>query len=90
MANARKDDNSYPAWIGLSYIDGITPIRIKVNPHNGAMIVDKTHTISFTPKPVAGTDANHVHTIVGVSFDDQNMIVPLYVDPVTGGVLIEE
>jgi hypothetical protein len=40
MANALRDKNRVPTILGVSSVDGTTPIRVKVNPNTGAMLID--------------------------------------------------
>lgn len=40
MADATRDENSQPVLIGVSSVDGETPIEIAVNPVTGALIVE--------------------------------------------------
>jgi hypothetical protein len=90
MADAKKDDNSYSAWTGLSSSDGVTPVRIQVNPSNGGMLIDTTTTISFTPRNNAVEDANSVPSKMGVSSVDGVTPIPVYVNPLTGAVLVDQ
>lgn len=90
MAVARKDENSVSSWIGVSCVDGVTPIRITINPATGGFSVDTTTVISFTPDPKQATirDANQVPVKTGVSSTNSSVILPLYVNPATGAILI--
>ena len=89
--NSRKDDNGYPTMIGISCVDGITPIRIQFNPANGGMKTDTTTVISFVPSSVfPAKDDNDYPICKGVSSADKKTILPFYVNPLTGAVLTDE
>lgn len=90
MANAKKDDNGYAAWTGLSSTDGITPVRITINPSDGGMMIDTATVIGFTPRNCSVNDANSVPTKTGISSTDATKIIPVYVNPATGAVLIAQ
>lgn len=89
MANAKKDDNGYPTMIGISCVDGVTPVRIKRNASNGGLLVDSTTVISVTPAYTTQVDDNDTPVSKAVSSTNSNAILPLYVNPATGAVLIE-
>ena len=40
MAQAKRDENRVTTLIGVSKIDGVTPVNISVNPANNAVIVE--------------------------------------------------
>lgn len=40
MANAAHDENAVPTLIGVSSVDGTTPIKVKVDPVTGRVLVD--------------------------------------------------
>lgn len=86
----QKDDNGYGTWWGISSIDGVTPVQIKFNPVNKGMEVDLVHTIQFTPpKHFPPVGDNSVPVLKGVSSSDHKTVLPFYVYPPTGAVLIE-
>lgn len=89
MANSKKDDNAASTWLGVSCLDGETLVRIAINSTNGGMKIDDTSTIGFTPTPEMALykDENGVGVVKGVSSVDGS-VLPLFVNPVTGGVLI--
>ncbi len=87
--NAKKDDNAYPTLIGISCVDGVTPVRVAINPSNGAILVDTTTVISVTPAYTTQVDGNDMPIGKGVSSTNENVILPWYVHPDTGAVLIE-
>lgn len=87
--DAKHDDNGYAAWIGLSSSDGVTPIRIKINAASGGMLIDTVTTIGFTPRTCSLNDGNMVPSRTGVSTLNSNVVVPLFVNPATGAVLVD-
>lgn len=89
MADARRDDNNVPTWLGISCVDGVTPVRIVINPSNSGVKVDTTTVISVTPAYVGSRDSNQVPVKYGVSDADGSVMLPIYVEPTTGAVLID-
>ena len=87
MTNAIRDKNHVSVIMATSYLDGVTLVPIQVNSVTNGIVTDMTHTISFTPSPVAIRDEDHVHVLMGVSSVDGTPC-PVYADPVTGGILI--
>ena len=88
MAQAPRDDNGVPAWLGLSSVDGVTPVPIQIDSVTGGMKIDTMSTISFSPIDVAGRDQNNVETVLAQTEGDTT-VLPIYVNPATGGVLID-
>lgn len=89
MATAQKDDNDYPTIIGISCVDGVTPIRIKFAA--GAMKIDTTTVISVVPSTnFPKTDANGMPVAKGTAHDNDNLVLPWYVNPSTGAVLVSQ
>ena len=88
MADITKDDNGYPTLFGLSSADGVTPVRIKFNSSNGGMKIDTTTVIAFTPAMRTATDQNDQPVAKGVA-DGGTNVLPWYVNPATGEVLVD-
>lgn len=88
MAQAPRDDNSVPAWLGISSVDGVTPVPIQINAVTGGMKIDTMTTISFSPIDVAGRDENTAESVLAQNETADN-ILPVYVNPATGAVLID-
>jgi len=38
--NAERDDNNVPTMLGISSVDGVTPVPIEVDPINWALRVE--------------------------------------------------
>lgn len=89
MSNALRDGNDVPTWLGLSCVDGVTPVPIKVNSSNGGVECDFTSVTSFTPAPSTKRDDNQVPIKTGISTTSATTILPVYVNPTTGGILME-
>lgn len=91
MGVARKDENGVSSWTGVSCVDGVTIVPITVNPADGGLSVDAVTVISFVPNPRHATlrDANQVPVRTGISDASDSTILPLYVNPATGAVLID-
>lgn len=88
--NARKDDNDYPTVFGMSCVDGVTPVRITFDPTTRGMNIDSTTVISFTPSTTFhAVDDNSMPIAKGVKSTDATKILPWYVVPTTGAVLVE-
>lgn len=86
---AQRDDNGSPTMLGISCVDGITPIRIQFSPLGGGMKIDGTTVISVVPSSVISKDGNGANIMRGVSSSDSSVILPFYVNPSTGAVLID-
>lgn len=90
MATAQKDDNDYPCWTGISCVDGVTPVRIKVSSSNGGILIDDSTVITVIPSSTfPKTDHNGMPILKAVSSSDSNVILPVYVNPTTGAVLVD-
>ncbi len=73
---------------GVSHLDGITPVQIKFNPSNRAMMVDTTTAIAFSPSVNAQMVGDNVPLIKATSSDDNETVRPWVVNASTGAVLI--
>lgn len=87
--DARRDFNNVPTWLGVSCVDGVTPIRIAINESNGGVKIDTTTVISVTPAYVGSRDSNQVPVKYGISSTQSTVMLPVYVEPTTGAVLAE-
>ncbi len=77
-----------PAIFGISASDGLTPVRITFNTSNGGMSVDQVSTATI----VDGwphVDPNGQPVAKGIDSIDGITVRPWYVNPSTGGVLID-
>lgn len=68
MAQAKKDQNHISTIIGVSSVDGVTPIPIAVDPITGYLLCDVTYAVQ-TSSPVlrsnAKMDNNNVASMLG-------------------------
>lgn len=88
MANAAIDQNSKPTIIGTLQSDGVTPIRLKVNPSNGGIkYVDGTSGTVST-RINASIDDNGNPVWLGVSSVDGQTLIPIAMDS-NGNLLIQ-
>ena len=81
----QRDDNGYPSWAGISCVDGVTIVPIVFN-SNGEMLIDETTIISVVPKHINSGGNTPIKT--GVSSADKKTVLPFYVNPSTGAVLV--
>jgi hypothetical protein len=89
MANAARDANYVPTLLGTSNADGITPMRVYVDPTAHSLDIDDDTTGSDLSGNVASRDANYVPVLMGVSSADGITPTPIYGDPATGKLLID-
>ena len=82
MADAKKDNNGVNALIGTSIDDGVTPIRIKVDPDTHAILTCDDTTGSDLGN--GNRDNNMVPVMKGVSSADGTTPVAIYADPADG------
>ncbi len=87
MTDAIRDENHVPSLLGLSYVDGVTVVPIKVNSANGGIEFDETNTVS-TQAQQAARDNNHVKTLMAVD-SVSGEAIPVFVNPSTGGILVD-
>lgn len=57
MSNAERDENNVPTLLGVSSVDGTTPITVYANPSTHRLLVDSEAGITG---PVSSTDGNVV------------------------------
>lgn len=86
MANARIDENHVKTLMGVSCVDGITPVPITVNPITGEVLVDYAETISYNPQDIAPRDENRQPVWLAQSEVDGTAL-PINVNPLTGAIL---
>ncbi len=67
MAQASRDGNNVPTLLGASSSDGITPVRIKVNPVNHALVIDDASSGTDHGVANAVRDQNFVPVLLAVS-----------------------
>lgn len=90
MAISKKDENGEHTMLGTSNTDGVTPIRVQVNPTSKGLIVEDGATGSdVSPDSQARRDENYHTTLLGVSSTDGVTPVPIYANSATGKLLIQ-
>lgn len=87
MAQAARDGNYVPTMMVASNADGVTPIRVKVNPSTHAIENSDGTTGSDQGDRRAARDQNYVPVFMGVSSADGVTPIPIYGDPATGQIL---
>lgn len=68
MSTAKIDQNNKPTMIGVSYLDGVTPIPVAVDPVTGYLLVeimDATFNASPVLRSNAKIDNNGKETMLG-------------------------
>ena len=85
--DAIRDENRITTLLALSYVDGTTLVPVEIDSTTGGVMVDITNSVS-TAAMNAARDQNHRTTLMGVDSVSGDPI-PLFADPVTGGILID-
>ena len=89
MTSILRDQNRVPVWFGLSSVDGVSLVKINVNPSNGRAKMDIGTTVSavIARLPLnAQRDDNFLPVLTGQSSVD-SQIIPISVNPTTGAIL---
>ena len=89
MTNAYKDENGVSTIIGVSSSDGSKIVRVTANPLDCAISVDDDTTGTDYGARSAHRDENNVPVLLAVSSVDGVTPVEVYVDEVTGRLLID-
>ena len=90
MSDAKRDANRVPTMMGVSSVDGVTPLPIQVDVITGKLLA-KAEGISssLAPEEPAKRDANRVPGILGTSSTDGTTPIPLSVDENDNGLRIQ-
>lgn len=73
MAQAKRDQNRVTVALGVSSVDGTTPIPFRVDPATGRLLMtnmDSTTSGAVTAVNLAKRDGNHKPIALGVSSAD--------------------
>ena len=91
MPDANRDNNRIPVALGVSSLDGITPVELEVNPVNDQLSMDVANDAgrAITVGTRITRDANNVPVAAGVSSVDGITPVPFHVGPNNGRLMIE-
>ncbi len=68
MGHALRDDNDVPNMLGVSSVDGVTPIPLTVDPVTGYLlvnIVDSSSAVSPVLRADAQHDSSSISTMLG-------------------------
>ena len=89
--NTLKDGNRIPVWFGISSVDGITPVEIKINSSTGRASIETGNSVcaiitNGVPKD-AIKDDSRVSCIMGQSNADSTIYIPVSVNPATGAIM---
>lgn len=85
---AKRDENSRPATLGVDNTDGVTPVSLYINPSHAIVTEDDTTGTDLSEDNSAHDD-NSVFTLLGVSSSDGVTTVPIYFNPSTHAILIK-
>jgi len=89
--NAKRDANFVNVAMGLSSVDGITPISLTVDPVTGRLRVHAIGCIGDgtppTPRTSANRDDNRVPVIMG-EYSDTGKAVPLTIASHDNGLMM--
>lgn len=83
-----QDDNESQVLYGVSHLDGVTPVTVGFS-STGAMMVDDTTEIAFSPFINASRTVNSKRLATATSSADNTTIKPWVVNAYTGAVLID-
>lgn len=87
MAEATRDTNHKTVGIGVSSVDFVTPLQLRVNPSTNYLLVQiSSDTITPVSLSQNKRDQNFIPTVYGVSNDDGTTLIPIRTD--TDGKLL--
>jgi len=87
--SALREQNRIPIWWGISSVDGITPVPIAIDATSGKPVFEFGTSIMPVMALLDGSlprDGNRIPCIGGVSSTDNTVVIPVSVNPVTGGI----
>lgn len=87
---ANRDDNGVVALMGVSSVDGVTPVPLTVDPTTGRLRCTSVGTgaSAGTPSAQAKYDDNYVPAGLAETDDAARTLIPLICTP-DGGLLIK-
>lgn len=88
MSEAKRDNNKITTLLGTHSVDGITPIKIWVNPTTHALITEDGTTGADYSDDIAKRDNNGVPVLMGVSSIDGITPTAVYANALTNALLI--
>lgn len=91
MAQASIDQNAKPTLIGVSSVDGVTPMRCRVDAITGYLLADVTPIADFvTTNPESKIDGNAKRVGCAITDNAAQIIKPLLSDPNNPGYLLAD
>lgn len=88
MTNSKIDQNGIRSAQGISNADGITPLRLYLDPNTHEIIIDDNTTGSDLSGDNAKRDENYEPTLLGTSSSDNSTPVPIYIKSSNNALLI--
>lgn len=88
MADAKRDQNNVPTLLCGLNTDGVTTVRVKVNPTNHGLKIDDNTTGTDHGPTNSPRDNNFVPALMAVSSVDGVTPVVVYADS-SGNILID-
>lgn len=80
MAQAKRDQNKVTTALGVSSVDGVTPVNIVVDSISNRVLLKQgasgTHG-SVTNRNIAYRDQNKVPVLLGISSADGSLLMPV-------------
>jgi hypothetical protein len=88
MAQAVYDSNYVHSVLGVSSVDGKTPVAIMADPFTHALKTT-TNATGFGITGLARRDENHVTTLICASSADGTMPIAIYANPTTQALFLK-
>ena len=88
MANAYIDENGIKTTTGTLQSDGVTIVRLQVNPVSGGLKVSDGTSGTASTRTNASRDENNHPVWMGVSAADNTTLIPIAMDS-NGNLLIK-
>jgi len=89
MSNAKRDENRQTAWMGISSVDGVTPIPLTIAPATGRLRVKVVgHDADPIPGKLARRDENRVPAKL-TEEADTGFLTALTINLINSGVTME-
>lgn len=91
MAQAKRDENRVPVLLGVSSVDGVTPVPIRVDPLTGRVLANILAIDEFaSTNPEIKRDENRIQVGTAVTDDSNQTVKPLLSDPNNVGRLLAD
>lgn len=91
MTNAKRDDNFIPVMMGVSSVDGVTPVPVTLDPTTLRLRVVVISNLKNDATPDRNTsrrDENTKPTLAGENSSTQN-IEPISIETVGNGIMMK-